>query len=604
MLEVNDAEALGRLRTLPAYQRALHRHQFDAEACLSRVMIRTGRTLEQLRGDDLLHYADVVKTSGRTRREHLAWELMVALGPFAAEPSTLRAAWSAKGTTRQHSVATLVDRYGIGAGGVRDLLVDYITEIKPSMDYGTLEGWVYRLVRLFWWEVLQINPHQTDLRLDTATTTAWRERLAVTTDGQQRREIHSILFAVRAMYRDLAEWSHEEPGRWGPWVAPCPVPRHESIKASKVKRQQKARMQDRTRMLTPHLPVLVAEATRRKSWTSALLDAATAAAEGGTFVVDGSTFQRRTVAPPRYERDAVCELWIQVIELAPGAPLLRERGGRRGGLVNLTKADADGFWAWAIVETLRHTGIRIEELLELTQLSLRHYTAESTGTLVPLLHIVPSKTDAERLVPMSPELVAVLVEVLRRAKGGDPQVPLSVRYDPYEKVHGEPFPHVFARRIGARQEVMSHHVVRRLLNEPSGSAGLHDAGLPITFTPHDFRRLFTTEMVSTGLPLHIAATLLGHLNLDTTRGYTAVFPEEVIAAHQHFIERRRTTRPFGSCARPLVKSGQSSRTTSCSAKSRSAIAIAPTARRASTNMPAPGAGSCGSTRCNFRVSRR
>ena len=64
------------------------------------------------------------------------------------------------------------------------------------------------------------------------------------------------------------------------------------------------------------------------------------------------------------------------------------------------------------------------------------------------------------------------------------------------------------------------------------------------FTPHDFRRLFTTELVSTGLPLHIAASLLGHLNLDTTRGYTAVFPEEVVAAHQHFIERRRTTRPF------------------------------------------------------------
>jgi hypothetical protein len=39
-------------------------------------------------------------------------------------------------------------------------------------------------------------------------------------------------------------------------------------------------------------------------------------------------------------------------------------------------------------------------------------------------------------------------------------------------------------------------------------------------------------MVSSGLPLHIAATLLGHLNLDTTRGYTAVFPEEVVAAHQ------------------------------------------------------------------------
>jgi Phage integrase family len=145
---------------------------------------------------------------------------------------------------------------------------------------------------------------------------------------------------------------------------------------------------------------------------------------------------------------------------------------------------------------------------------------------------------------MTPELVTVLVAVQRRAKGNREHVPLSVRYDPYEKVHGEPFPHLLARRVGTRQEVISASVARRILNDVAASADLHDAGQPITFTPHDFRRLFTTEMVSTGLPLHIAATLLGHLNLDTTRGYTAIFPEEVIAAHQHFIERRRQTRPF------------------------------------------------------------
>ena len=44
------------------------------------------------------------------------------------------------------------------------------------------------------------------------------------------------------------------------------------------------------------------------------------------------------------------------------------------------------------------------------------------------------------------------------------------------------------------------------------------------FTPHDFRRLFSTELVGAGLPLHIASPL-GHLSLDTTRGYTTVFPE-------------------------------------------------------------------------------
>ena len=128
--------------------------------------------------------------------------------------------------------------------------------------------------------------------------------------------------------------------------------------------------------------------------------------------------------------------------------------------IDVTAVEEDGFWCWAVVETLRHTGIRIEELIELTQLSLRHYTASTTGTLVPLLHIVPSKTDCERLVPMTPELVQVLLAVLRRAKGGNDHVPLSVRYDVTEKVHGEPFPHLFARKVGTRQEVLSGHYLR------------------------------------------------------------------------------------------------------------------------------------------------
>jgi hypothetical protein len=143
-----------------------------------------------------LYYADVVKTSGRQRREHLLWELLVRLGPLAGETPTLRAAWSAKGNSRQHSTATLVDRYGIPASGVRDLLVDHLDEIRPGMDYGSVEGLAYRLARLFWWEILEINPEQSDLRLSPNVVAAWRERLALTTDGRPRRETHSTLFAA------------------------------------------------------------------------------------------------------------------------------------------------------------------------------------------------------------------------------------------------------------------------------------------------------------------------------------------------------------------------------------------------------------------------
>lgn len=39
-------------------------------------------------------------------------------------------------------------------------------------------------------------------------------------------------------------------------------------------------------------------------------------------------------------------------------------------------------------------------------------------------------------------------------------VPLSIRYDVTEKVHRKPFPHLFARKVGIRQEVLSGHYLR------------------------------------------------------------------------------------------------------------------------------------------------
>jgi len=49
--------------------------------------------------------------------------------------------------------------------------------------------------------------------------------------------------------------------------------------------------------------------------------------------------------------------------------------------------------------------------------------------------------------------------------------------------------------------------------------------------------------VNGGLPIHIAAKLLGHLDLNTTQGYVAVYPQEVIRHYRRFVDQRRATRP-------------------------------------------------------------
>lgn len=83
-----------------------------------------------------------------------------------------------------------------------------------------------------------------------------------------------------------------------------------------------------------------------------------------------------------------------------------------------------------------------------------------------------------------------------------------------------------------------------ILDRAVARAGLADVdGTPLRFTPHDFRRIFITELVNSGLPIHIGAALLGHLSLETTRGYVAIYPDQVIQHFQTFIARRRSERP-------------------------------------------------------------
>lgn len=62
------------------------------------------------------------------------------------------------------------------------------------------------------------------------------------------------------------------------------------------------------------------------------------------------------------------------------------------------------------------------------------------------------------------------------------------------------------------------------------------------FTPHDFCRLFATDLVNHGLPIHIGAALLGHLGVQTTHGYVTVFQEDVIRHYQTHLATRRAAR--------------------------------------------------------------
>jgi hypothetical protein len=203
------------------------------------------------------------------------------------------------------------------------------------------------------------------------------------------------------------------------------------------------------------------------------------------------------------------------------------------------------FWTWAIVEVLRNTGVRIEELLEISHHSLVQYKLPTTGEIIPLLQIAPSKTDSERLLVVSPELAEVISVIITRVADSTGKVPAITAYDDHEKIWNPPLPLLFQRRFAAENRKISSDVARDLLSVALQDTGLIDPadGGPLRYTPHDFRRLFITDAVMNGLPPHIAQVIVGHHDINVTMGYKAVYPEEAIQSHLAFLARRRAQRP-------------------------------------------------------------
>ena len=311
----------------------------------------------------------------------------------------------------------------------------------------------------------------------------------------------------------------------------CPISNRDVKARAKARRRTKERMDNRTRILQPLLPVLVAAVEQRREHLAQLLAAATPAEAGQRITIDGRHYTRLfSAGDARHQR-------------FHGQPNIRVHEEETGDAINVTFSEDTAFWEWACLETLRHTGARNEEMLELSQLSIRQYVRPS-GEVIALLVIAPSKTDRERVIPMTAELFHVIATIIRRLTRDRPAIALATRYDKAEHVTSEPQPFLFQRTIGQRTEVITPGALREMLFRLcTNLAEQHPQLATVRFTPHDFRRLFATDLANHGLPIHIGAALLGHLNIQTFHGYVAVFQEDVIRHYQTHLANRRAGRP-------------------------------------------------------------
>ncbi|MFC5898820.1 tyrosine-type recombinase/integrase [Streptomyces zhihengii] len=520
---------------------AVHRQR--AKFDLTCALTTQGITMEHLTPSALLHYSIESKRLGLTHGANGdttrfaalgTWEILHRMGHFPPETSPTLRAFTYAG---QRSVEELVDAYGIKNVEIRQLLIDYLARRRADTDYVTLQALARQLASLFWAVIEELNPDQRDLNLSQELYDQWRAEIQYwRRDGKTdrtrlRKDAESVLLAVRGLYLDLHSWAIGEPERWAQWVTPCPILPRDVKGFGKRRREVTRRMADRTRVRQPLLPVLVRHVEERYEHLAGLLEAARPIPLGEQFEHKGRRYSRTNSREDRRRAKVLAE------------PAVRVTDHETGELIHVSMAEDSAFWEWVAVEILRHSGIRVEELVELTHLSIRQYERPG-GEVIALLVVAPSKTERERVIPMSAELFHAVAQIVRRHTRRGHSIPLLSRYDGHEKTWSEPMPFLFQRQLGTRHDVVSPTTVQLMIRRSCEEiAETNPAFAGTKFTPHDFRRLFATDIVNGGLPIHIGAALLGHLNLQTTQGYVAVFAEDIVKHYQEFLNHRRTLRP-------------------------------------------------------------
>ena len=339
-----------------AHLRALCEESAVTASVMARTLSRTalivaakGGSVRDITAGDVLELLDTEAGTHASSTGDTAvfYRLLRLAGSFdPAAPETLRALR----TTGQRTPEAMIDRYHLACRPVRDLLVDYLRERQPAVDYITLESLARSLGRDFWQDLERHDPGIGTLQLPPEVASSWKQRrrtkpetVTDTGTGEKtavavpRLNYRECLTRVRAFYLDIAQWAAEDPARWGAWVARCPVSAAE-INQRKAARHRKSRMDARTRERLPVLPALVQAVSQRRKTADALLLAARDTPPGQAFSAAGQTLTRSVAL-----HATSTKVWAD-------DPATSQRR-------DLTLEEDHAFWSWAIVEVLRATGI-------------------------------------------------------------------------------------------------------------------------------------------------------------------------------------------------------------------------------------------------------
>ena len=146
----------------------------DALNVLAKIVLRTGRELDQLTAQDLLSYRawELAHYGVGKGGVPPAWRILRGVADLGEYPSLRDAQRFAQRTT-----AELVDTHQLRCRPMRDMLVRYFDERRPGMDYSSFCTLVNDVVRNFWADIEIRHPDIDSLHLPPAVAEAWRQRL-------------------------------------------------------------------------------------------------------------------------------------------------------------------------------------------------------------------------------------------------------------------------------------------------------------------------------------------------------------------------------------------------------------------------------------------
>ena len=135
----------------------------------------------------------------------------------------------------------LIDRYRIACRPVRDVLVDYLLERQPSVDFSTLQRLAYLLGKLFWADLEAHHPGIDSLSLTRDVAAAWKQRVMTKTrttatgDGGEQTRVSARLDG-RSVMTARCPPGHQVPKRKGTpsrnsWKIPRSTSRIESVRS-------------------------------------------------------------------------------------------------------------------------------------------------------------------------------------------------------------------------------------------------------------------------------------------------------------------------------------------------------------------------------------